>query len=116
MLRSRKAIIAGAFAGMALAGTFAGTALAVPGENPNDPAHYGPNCTKVEYVDGTTSFVVQPGVRVIIKTGTTLTDYTNTTDEPVTLTFPKDISFVITCPPGPTSPPPTSPTSPPPTS
>jgi len=112
MLRIRKALIAGAFAGMAVAGTLAGTALAVPGANPNDPAYYGPNCTKVEYVDGTTSLVVQPGVTVYIKYGTTIQTYTNITNAPVTLTFPKDISFVITCPPGPTTPPPT--TTPPP--
>ena len=108
MLRSRKTAIAGAFAGMALAATLAGTALAVPSDNPNDPAYYGPNCTKVEYVDGTTSLVVQPGVTVYIKYGTTIQTYTNITNAPVTLTFPKDISFVITCPPGPTTPPPTT--------
>lgn len=43
MLRSRKAMIAGAFDGMAIAGSFADTALAVPGANPNSPAYYGPN-------------------------------------------------------------------------
>ena len=92
-----KALVASAFVGFAL------TAVASPamaGVNPvlNDPAHYGSNCTKVEYVDGTTSYVVQPGDTVYIKTGTVITAYTNTTGAPVTLTFPKDISFVITCP------------------
>ena len=51
------------------------------------------------YVDGTTSYVVEPGVTVYIKTGTLITPYTNTTGAPVTLYFDKDISFVITCPP-----------------
>ena len=106
MLRSRKAMIAGAFAGMALAGTLAGTALAVPGQNPNDPLYYGPNCTKVEFVDGTTTYVVPAGVTVYIKAGTVITSYTG----PTTVTLDKDISFVITCPPTTTtSPPPTEP-------
>jgi hypothetical protein len=96
MLRIRKALIASAVAGLALAGSLAGPAVAV--DNPNDPATYGPDCTKVEFVDGTTSYVVQPGDTVYIKTGTVITSYTNNTTEPVTLTFDKDISFVITCP------------------
>ena len=99
MLRS-KVLIAGAVAGMALTATLAGTALAGPGNNPNDPAYYGPNCAKVEFVDGTKTYVVQPGVTVYIKTGTVITAYTNTTYAPVTLYFDKDISFVITCPNG----------------
>jgi hypothetical protein len=97
MLRIRKALIAGAVAGLAVTG-LTGTAVAGVSTNPNNPAYYGPNCTKVEYVDGTTSYVVQPGDTVYIKTGTVITPYTNTTSEPVTLTFDKDISFVITCP------------------
>ena len=63
-------MIAGAFAGMALAGTFAGTALAVPGANPNDPAYYGPNCTKVEFIPGDHDHVVPAGVTVYIKAAT----------------------------------------------
>lgn len=97
MVRIRKALIASVISGLALTG-LAGPAMAVPGANPNDPAYYGEDCTKVEFVDGTTSYVVQPGDRVIIKTGTLVTDYTNNTGAPVTLTFAKDISFVITCP------------------
>ena len=97
MVRIRKALIASTFAGLAL------SAAAFPawaGVNPelNNPAYYGSNCTKVEYVDGTTSYVVQPGDTVYIKTGTVITAYTNSTGAPVTLTFSKDISFVITCP------------------
>ncbi len=91
----RNALITGAVAGMALAGLAAPASAAV---NPNDPAYYGTDCSKVEYVDGTKSYVVQPGDTVYIKTGTVITAYTNTTGAPVTLYFAKDISFVITCP------------------
>jgi len=94
MLRIRKAMIAGAFAGVALTATLAGTALAGPGDNPNNPAYYGPDCTKVEFVDGTTTYVVPAGVTVYIKAGTVITSYTG----PTTVTLDKDISFVITCP------------------
>jgi hypothetical protein len=97
MLRSRKTLIAGAFAGMALTATLAGTALAGPVDNPNNPAYYGPNCTKVEFVDGTTTYVVPAGVTVYIKAGNVITSYTG----PITVTLDKDISFVITCPPTP---------------
>jgi hypothetical protein len=97
MLRIRKALIAGAVAGLGLMG-LAGPAVAGVDPNLNNPAHYGTNCTKVEYVDGTKSYVVQPGDTVYIKTGTVITAYTNTTSAPVTLYFDKDISFVITCP------------------
>jgi hypothetical protein len=96
MVRIRKALIAGAVAGLALTG-LAGPAVAGI-SNPNNPGYYGEDCTKVEYVDGTTSYIVQPGDTVYIKTGTVITPYTNTTTEPVTLYFDKDISFVITCP------------------
>jgi hypothetical protein len=114
MLRS-KALIAGALAGMAVTAALAGTAIAGPGDNPNDPAHYGPDCAKVEYVDGTKSYVVQPGDTVYIKTGTVITPYTNNTAAPVTLDFDKDISFVITCPNGGPTPSPTPSPSPSPT-
>ena len=57
---------------MALAATLAGPALAGTA-NPNDPGYYGPDCTKVEFVDGTTSYDVQPGDTVTIKTGNVIT-------------------------------------------
>jgi hypothetical protein len=95
MLRSSKALIAGAVAGIAFAGTLAGTALAGPGVNPNDPATYGPGCTKVEFVDGTTTYEVPAGVIVYIKAGPgDPVQYIG----PTTVTLDKDISYVITCP------------------
>lgn len=97
MLGIRKTLIAGGIAGLALAAA-AAPAMAGSHSNPNNPAYYGSDCTKVEYVDGTKSYAVQPGDAVYIKTGTTITAYTNTTDAPATLTFAKDISYVITCP------------------
>jgi phage baseplate assembly protein gpV len=94
MPRIRKALIAGAVAGLALAGGLAGPAAAVPGQNPNDPAYYGPDCTKVEYVDGTTTYTVAAGTVAYIKAGTQITRVVG----PATITLDKDISFVITCP------------------
>ena len=91
-----KILIAGAVAGMALTATLAGTALAGPDVKPNDPATYGPNCTKVEFVDGTTTYEVPEGVTVHVKAGNVITSYTG----PDTVNLDKDISFIITCPNG----------------
>lgn len=101
MSRIRRILAAGAIAGIALTG-LAGSAAAGPG-NPNDPLTYGPDCTKVEYVDGTTSFYVAPGTTVYIKVGTQILTFSGGLYGQ-TVYLDKDISFVITCP-GPVYPP-----------
>ena len=100
-----KVLIAGAVAGMALTATLAGTALAGPGgDNPNNPAYYGAGCTKVEYVDGTTSYLVPAGVTVYIKAGTVIYPFgPYAVDTLVEVPTGKDISFVISCNGGPTT-------------
>ena len=102
-MRIRNALITGAVVSVALAG-LAGPAVAGV-SNPNDPAYYGPDCTKVEYVAGTTTYFVAPGTVVYIKAGTVITRYEGGTEGQY-VTLSKDISFVITCPP-PTYPSPT---------
>ena len=51
----------------------------------------------MEFVDGTTTYVVPDGVTVFIKAGTMITVLPV---RPTTVTLDKDISFVITCPNG----------------
>jgi hypothetical protein len=102
MARIRKSLIASAVAGLALTG-LAGPAFAGVDPNLNHPAHYGPDCTKVEYADGTTSYAIQPGTTAYIKIGTVVYPNTNLSAVPVTIYFDKDISFVITCPAEPSS-------------
>jgi hypothetical protein len=98
MGRIRYTLITGAVAALAVA-TF-GAAPASAGVDPtlNNPAHYGANCTKVEYVDGTKTYFVPANTTVYIKAGTVVYPFSGgATGQTVTL--PKDISFVITCPP-----------------
>ncbi|GCE76816.1 hypothetical protein [Cellulomonas biazotea] len=103
MSRIATSLAATAIAGAALA------LLAAPAsaKSPVDPFLHNPDnwengvytCTKVEYVDGTKSYVVPDGVAfVVVKTGTV---YTVVDHDPYGTThwFAKDISFVISCAP-----------------
>lgn len=96
MSRIKKSLAVATLAGIALAG-LAGPAVAGVDPTLNHPSTYeseGVTCTKAEYVDGTKYFEVPEGVLfVVIKTGTTHT----TLGYGDAMTFPKDISFVITC-------------------
>lgn len=96
MSRIKKSLAVAALAVTALAG-LAGPAAAGVDSTLNHPSTYeseGVTCTKVNFVDGTTYYEVPEGVLfVVIKTGTTYTTLVSGDS----LTFPKDISFVITC-------------------
>lgn len=94
MPRIRKALVAGAFAGMALAG-LAIPAVAGPGGDNAPP----PGCTKVEFTDGTATYLVPAGVVVTIKAGQDIFTFGPfPADTLVTVPTGKDISYVITCP------------------
>ncbi len=94
MGRIRTTLITSAVTGIAMVGL---AAPASAGVDPalNNPANYGPTCTKVEYVDGTKTYTAPAGSTVYIKAGTVIYQL----DGGETITLAKDISFVITCPP-----------------
>lgn len=97
MGRIRNTLITSAVAGIALAG-LAGPASAGVDPALNNPAYYGANCTKVEFVDGTKTYFVPANTTVYIKAGTVIYTFSGGATGQ-TVTIPKDISFVITCPP-----------------
>lgn len=93
MASIRRTLVVCAAASLTLAGLAA--PAAAKGHNPNDPAFYGEDCTKVEYVDSDSdTFVVPANTTVYVKAGTVI--YTFTAGQVVVV--PKDISYVISCP------------------
>lgn len=91
-----------AAAGLAAATLLVSAAPAMAGVDPalNHPDYYeseGVTCEKWEFEDGTMEFVAPDGaVLVVIKTGTTVTEYAGA-DLYYPIYTDKDISFVIVC-------------------
>lgn len=106
MSRLMRALATGAVACVALTGFAAGPAAAA-GVNPamNQPSSWGTSCVKVEYTKATRTLWIKANTRVIIKAGTVYHQFAAKTYGR-TVTVPKDISFVISCPTTPTPPPP----------
>ena len=97
MSRTRKVLATAALAGLAISGA-ATAASAKADPFMNKASNWGPECVKVEYMDGTTTFTAVAGL-TIIKAGQ---DYIQLAPgekyEEHAAYQGKDISFVITCP------------------
>lgn len=95
----RRPLAISALTGLTLAALASPAAAGQP-VNPewHNPAYWGDGCSKVEYDYDTRTLDVAPGTMVVVKAGTMYYEYSGGFYGQ-TVEFPKDISFVITCPP-----------------